>query len=169
MTETMPYELCFDAIAANAARIPRRAFAVAGYVNGANTAFHWTSRHWDLFPGAAKFRINFTGDPFTGDFLDVERFDAAPHHVGPWIDARRKALPAGHPLVVYCNRGNLPAVLEARGRRQASICVATLDGTMQWDHRAMVQFSNARLSGGPFDVSVMWHQDLIRAAAEFLT
>src|SRR6266702_3603552 len=133
MTETMPYELCFDAIAANAARIPRRAFAVAG------------------------------------DFLDVERFDAAPHHVGPWIDARRKALPAGHPLVVYCNRGNLPAVLEARGRRQASICVATLDGTMQWDHRAMVQFSNARLSGGPFDVSVMWHQDLIRAAAEFLT
>jgi hypothetical protein len=165
----MPYELCFDAIAANAARIPRRAFAVAGYVNGANTSFIWKPAQWNLFPGAAKFGINVTGDPRVGDFLDVERSDARPAHVAPWIDSRRQALPGGYPLVVYCNRSNLAAVLAARGRRKAFICVATLDGTMAWDGRAMVQFSNAKLSGGPYDVSVMWHQDLIRAAAEFLT
>src|SRR5712691_11472337 len=158
-----PYELCFDAIRANAHTIPRRAFAVAGYINGANMSFIWTRHEWELFPDAVKFQINTTGAPDRGNFLDVERFDATPAHVAPWIDTRRKAEPDNYPLVVYCDRSNLSAVVAARGRRRAFICVATLDGTMTFDHRAMIQFSDAAMSGGPYDVSVIWSR---RLAAE---
>ncbi len=84
-------ELCYDAIAPNAKFIPSHAFAVLGYINGANTSFIWRQAQWDLFPNACKLRANVTGDPSRGNFLDVERFDATVKDIAPWIDARHAA------------------------------------------------------------------------------
>ncbi len=156
-------ELCFDAIRPNAHAIPRHAFAVAGYVNGARRDFVWTRAEWDLCPESGKLRINVTGDPALGNVLDVERFDARPEHVPGWYDGRR-ADGEKH-LIVYCNRGNLAAVNAALDGRHCWRWVATLDGTMTHDNRAMIQFASARLSGGPYDVSVIWRPRLAAAIA----
>jgi hypothetical protein len=153
-------ELCYDAIAPNAKFIPSHAFAVAGYINGADTSFIWSKEDWALFPSACKFRINVTGDPSVGNFLDVERGDATVKDITPWINSRGDA--GIKPLVVYVNRTNLPFALIARhnARHFAYMCVATLDGTMTYDNRAMVQFSNAALVGGPYDVSIIYNEKL---------
>ncbi len=71
--EQFPVELCFDTIRENARFIPRNAFAVAGYVNGANTRFIWTPNEWRMFPSSGKLRINVTGSHLTGNVLDVEK------------------------------------------------------------------------------------------------
>jgi hypothetical protein len=160
-TELIPVELCFDAIRENAHMIPRNAFAVAGYVNGVNTSFIWTSKEWGLFPFAGKLRINVTGSHDKGNVLDVENGDATPDHVASWYDARRKA--GEQTLIVYANRSNLTAVNDALAGRKCWRWIATLDGTMRYDNRAMIQFSNSRLAGGPYDVSVIWRRRLALA------
>ncbi len=159
--EQFPVELCFDTIRENARFIPRNAFAVAGYVNGANTRFIWTPNEWRMFPSSGKLRINVTGSHLTGNVLDVEKGDARPEHVPGWYDARRKAGETS--LIVYCNRSNLDAVNHALAGRPCWRWIATLDGTMQHDNRAMIQFSNSRLAGGPYDVSVIWKSRLANA------
>jgi len=50
-----------------------------------------------------------------------------PSKFGPWLDQRRAA--TGQPGGAYCNRANLPAVIEAAATRPWSLWLATLDGT----------------------------------------
>jgi hypothetical protein len=145
----IPAMIAFDAIQPNAHFIPRDAFAVGGYVNGANTSFIWSQASWDLFPHAYHIRINVTGELTRGNALDVEAGDATPASVAPWIATRGPATP--DPLLVYCNRSNLAACLTARDAAHkssghyANIWCATLDGLLSG--RAMTQLWQLR-SGG---------------------
>jgi hypothetical protein len=117
------FRVMFDSV--NPAAIPADASLVAGYVDGAVSA--WPASAWDRFPEAEKVRINVTGDPsHGGDVLDVERFDATPAHAPGWFDARTAAGAKG--LTIYCNRSTLPAVDAAMGNRSHFRWVATLDG-----------------------------------------
>jgi hypothetical protein len=156
-----PVQLCFDAIHENVPHIPYNPFAVAGYINGANRSYIWTIEDWQRFPNAGRLRINVTGNPAEGgNVLDVERFDATSADIPHWYDERHKA--GERVLLVYCNRSNLTAVNHFIGNRPCWRWVATLDGTMTYDNRAMIQFSSSRLSGGPYDVSVIWSPQLAR-------
>jgi hypothetical protein len=145
----IPAMVAFDAIQANAHMIPRNAFAVGGYVNGANQSFIWSQASWDLFPDAYHIRINVTGDVTRGNALDVEAGDATPASVAPWIASRGPA--TKDPLLVYCNRSNLVACVSARDAAHKSsghyayIWCATLDGSLSG--RAMTQVWQLR-SGG---------------------
>ena len=150
------FRIMFDSV--NPAAIPEGASLVAGYVDGAASA--WPPGAWDRFPGAELVRINVTGDPnHGGDVLDVERFDATPDHAPGWFDARTRAGAGG--LAVYCNRSTLPAVDAAMGQRSFFRWVATLDGTLHIDGfpplkgPAVVQFLPAADLGINADMSLV--------------
>lgn len=160
----IPAMVAFDAIQANAHFIPRDAFAVGGYVNGANTSFIWSQASWDLFPNAYHIRINVNGDTTRGNALDVEAGDATPASVAPWIKARGSATP--DPLLVYCNRSNLAACVTARDAAHAAtghyanIWCATLDGSLSG--RSMTQAWQLRQGGSAVaDVSLITSGSLI--------
>lgn len=157
--------VAFDAIAEHEHFIPRDAFAVGGYVNGAITRYIWSAAQWASFPHAYHLRINVTGAPDRGNCLDVERGDADPGHVAPWIRSRGPA--TLDPLVIYCNRSNLAAVKAARDgvtSHRAWIWCATLDGTIT--DRAMTQAFQTRAGGiAVTDVSLITSRGLRAAMA----
>ena len=66
--------------------------------------------------------------PGAASWLDVETGDATPGAVPGWLDLRGAA--QAHNRGVYCNRGNLPAVIRAAAGRQFNLWLATLDGTI---------------------------------------
>lgn len=140
----------FDAINENAKYIPADAFAVGGYVNGVITRYVWTHATWARFPRSYHIRINVTGDPTRGNALDVERGDATPANVQPWIEHHGGE--PDDPLLVYCNRSNLDACVAARNAAHAAtgiyawIWEATLDGTIS--ERSMTQSLQTRLPSG---------------------
>jgi hypothetical protein len=151
--------LMFDATAPNARYIPRDAFAVGGYVNGANASFIWTAAQWNMFPNSVHVRINVTGDPTLGNALDVETGDATPADISDWIHGRDAAHERW--LLLYCNRTNLAACMAARSVSRPTVptymWVATLDGTIQYD-RAITQAWQSKPEGGGAavtDVSVI--------------
>ena len=90
----------------NADNIPADATVMAGYVDG-----QWPSYApmKTRFPNARVFSITvYNGD---ADILDVETGDATPDMVPAWVTRQRNA---GRPIViVYCNRSNYPAVVQA--------------------------------------------------------
>jgi hypothetical protein len=119
------FRVMFDSV--NPAAIPPGAELVAGYVDGAASA--WPADAWGRFPEAQLVRINVTGDPsHGGNALDVERFDATPAHAPGWFDERERAGETN--LTIYCNRSTLPAVDAAMGQRSFFRWVATLDGNL---------------------------------------
>lgn len=159
-------QVAFDAIRANARFIPRALppFAVGGYINGAITEFQWEQSTWDMFPDSYHIRINVTGEPDRGNALDVEKGDASPGHVQPWIETRGPVVQG--PLLVYCNRSNMDACIAARNAAKkatglyAFIWAATLDGTIT--DRAMTQFAQQRANGTAVaDVSLIISARLI--------
>lgn len=115
------------------------------------------------FPGAKLVRINVTGDPSTGDCLDIERFDATPEDIPGWAHARQAAGISN--LATYCNRDTFPAVQQVCQANGLALYhwIATLDGTLlipgyvPWQGPAAVQFTNT----GQTDVSLVyedsWH------------
>jgi hypothetical protein len=150
------FRIMFDSV--NPAAIPEGASLVAGYVDGAASA--WPAGAWDRFPGAELVRINVTGDPaHGGDALDVERFDATPDHAPGWFDERTKAGARG--LTIYCNRSTLPAVEQAMGTRSYFRWIATLDGTLvipgfkPMQGPAAIQFAPAGITGIDADMSLV--------------
>lgn len=162
--QAIPAMVAFDAIHANVGHIPHNAFAVGGYVNGANTSFIWSQADWDRFPHAYHIRINVNGDPTRGNCLDVERGDAPPSAVRPWIVSRGPA--TKDPLLVYCNRSNLAACVQARDSAHSAtghyayIWCATLDGTIT--DRAMTQaWQSPSGPGAKLDVSLITSGKLI--------
>jgi hypothetical protein len=132
--------MAFDAIHSNAIYLPRDAFAVGGYINGANTSFIWTSADWAMFPNSYHIRINVTGDPTRGNCLDIETEDATPAMLPEWINTRAPVVRG--PLLAYCNRSNIAAVLTARSEskfpQRTWIWAATDDGSLVTNH-AMTQ------------------------------
>lgn len=162
-------EVCFDATHPNVGMIPRKAppFAVGGYVNGVVTRFIWTADDWNLFPHSYHIRINVTGELKRGNALDVENGDATPADVEPWIVSLKDD---ADPLLVYCNRSNLQACVDARNAahtasgRYAFIWEATLDGTIS--DRAMTQFSQTTVNGvAVTDVSLITDEKLMALMA----
>jgi hypothetical protein len=157
--------VAFDAIRENSHHIPLDAFAVGGYVNGVVTRYIWQTADWARFPRAYHLRINVNGDPSRGNCLDVERGDASPSHVAPWIRTRGPV--TDDPLVIYCNRSNLAACVAARDSvrgHRAWIWCATLDGTIT--DRAMTQAFQIRSGGvAVADVSLITSRSLRAAMA----
>ena len=164
-------QVAFDAIHTNRPHIPKNPFAVGGYINGAILSFQWTVDDWDAFPNAYHIRINVTGDPSRGDALDVETGDATISNVEPWIIERATGTGATKkPLLVYCNRTNLAACINARDAAHAKsghyafMWCATLDGTIT--DRAMTQFGQTRVNGTAVtDVSLITDTRLLAAMA----
>lgn len=149
--------VAFDAIHANVHNIPLDAFAVGGYINGANTSFIWTQQDWARFPHAYQIRINVTGELGRGNALDVESLDATPANIQPWIESVHTS---PDPLLIYCNRSNLQDCLNARNAahkatgRFVFMWEATLDGTMS--NRAMTQIFQGRVNGtAVMDISLI--------------
>lgn len=161
-------QVAFDAIHTNRPHIPKNPFAVGGYINGAILSFQWTPDDWAAFPDSYHIRINVTGDPSRGDALDVETGDATPDHVEAWINSRGPN--TKKPLLVYCNRSNLAACINARDAAHAKsghyafMWCATLDGTIT--DRAMTQFGQTRVNGTAVtDVSLITDTRLLAAMA----
>jgi|SRR5215469_5871817 len=125
--------VAFDAINANAKFIPNDAFAVGGYVDGVVTEFVWPTATWARFPNSYHIRINVTGAPNRGNCIDVERGDATPGDVQPWIESMHLS---PDPLLVYCNDSQIAACIAARDAAHAAsgrfayIWEARLDGTI---------------------------------------
>jgi len=164
--QNIPAQIAFDAIHSNVSHIPANAFAVGGYVNGANTSFIWSAADWAKFPHAYHIRINVNGDPTRGDALDVETGDATPAHIRAWVGTRGPA--TKKPLLIYCNRANLAACITARNAAHqqtghfAWMWCATLDGTIT--DRAMTQFMQTRVNGNAVtDASLITSGPLIAA------
>lgn len=161
-------QVAFDAIHSNRHNIPPHPFAVGGYINGAIASFQWTADDWDSFPDSYHIRINVTGDPNRGNALDVETGDATPADVANWIKTRGPA--TSEPLLVYCNRSNEQACVNARNQAHsesghyAFIWCATLDGTIT--NHAMTQFAQTRVNGTAVtDVSLITDLRLLSAMA----
>jgi hypothetical protein len=136
--------------------IPAGVFA-AGYVDG---IFAWPADSWARFSAVKRIAVFATTDD--GDALDVERFDATPDQAPGWVQ-RRRAAGVLRPWV-YCNRSNRPDVegaLTAAGvlADQVALWVATLDGTRTVPAGpypiAAVQYANAAMSGGHYDLSIV--------------
>jgi hypothetical protein len=160
----VPAMIAFDAVQSNSHFIPSDAFAVGGYVNGVRTEFIWSQASWDLFPHAYHIRINVNGDPLRGNALDVERGDAVPSNIGPWIASRGPV--TKDPLLVYCNRSNLAACIQERDAANratghfANIWCATLDGSLSG--RSMTQAWQVRAGGlAVADVSLISSGSLV--------
>jgi len=134
-----------DAIHDNVQHIPTDPLAVGGYINGVVTRFIWTDADWAHFPVSYHIRINVTGERGRGNCLDVERGDATPADVQPWLES---VASSPDPLLIYCNGSNLSACLAARRAAgvHAWMWEATLDGTVP--NRAMVQCFQTKLPSG---------------------
>ena len=158
----------YDATGDNVHRmIDLNPFFIGGYINGAITRFVWTRDQWKLFPNSYHGHINVTGDPQTGNVLDVETGDATPANVAGWINTRLPATP--DPLLVYCNRSNLADVITFRAgtkwHGRVWIWIATLDGTLV-SNRGMTQVSQLRDAAGAYaDVSIVKSAALVAAMA----
>ena len=131
----------------------------AGYVDG-YAAPAWFARGFPRFPNAK--RIAVFGQTNDGDCLDVERGDATPSEAPQWVQWRRAA-GVLQPWV-YCNRSNRSAVEAALASAgitasQVALWVATLDGTQTVPVGpypvAAVQYANAAMSGGHYDLSLV--------------
>lgn len=161
--------MCFDAVHANVQFIPGQPLAVGGYINGVIVRYVWTQSDWARFPKSYHIRINVTGDPARGNALDVERGDAGPGHVQPWIETRGPV--TQDPLLVYCNGSNVEPCVAARNAAHkatghfAWIWEATLDGTIST--HAMTQFAQTKLPSGAAvtDVSLITDTRLLAAMA----
>jgi hypothetical protein len=133
--------------------------AAAGYCDG-YAAAAWSARGWSRFPNAIRIAVFATTDD--GHALDVEMGNATPNQTPNWVQ-RRRAAGILRPWV-YCNRSNRPAVegaLAAAGilSDQVALWVATLDGTQIVSAGpypvAAVQYANAAMSGGHYDLSIV--------------
>lgn len=114
------YGLQWDSAAGD---FPPRARLKALYVNGA-----FATRPVKYRRGLVWIDVNGT-DPAGAYWLDVERFDATPEMVGPWLDKRKEHIGDYGSAGIYCNRSNLAAVQASAGERPHALWVATLDGT----------------------------------------
>lgn len=111
--------------------------------------------------GRGRIFIDVTGaEPFNAEVLDVERGDANPAHVNPWLHARHQ----WEVGTIYCNRSTLPAVVDAANGLPFWLWLATLDGTVpdQVDagpsgQLVAVQAFGAELVGVNLDLSVVVH------------
>lgn len=140
----------------SAADIPGGATMVAGYVDG---KYRWSDADWARFPNATKARICVLGanDGHVGDIEDGAMTPAQ------GVDWARTRLASGLKVVAcYVNRSNRATVerlLLSAGIRpdQAVLWVATLDGTRIVAPGpypvVAVQYANAALSGGHYDLS----------------
>lgn len=126
----------------------------AGYCDG---IYRWSAA--DLV-GAVRIAVSAATND--GDALDVENGDATPDQAPGWV-SRRRAAGVPRPWV-YCNRSNRSAV-EFNLKRfgitadQVALWVATLDGTQVVAAGpfpvAAVQYANATLAGGHYDISLV--------------
>lgn len=133
--------------------IPSWARLKALYINGKFAS------HPDY--GRGRIFIDVTGAaPFAAEVLDVETGDANPAHVAPWLDKREK----WETGTIYCDRANLPAVVDAAGHRPFWLWLATLDGTVPPHVETgsgtlvAVQAISALLAGANVDISAVVHQ-----------
>lgn len=108
--------IMYDGINSDAEAIHAQApgAPVACYING---EFAWSPAQEHLF--GRKIRISvMAGQPDAARYarvLDVERFDAGPADVDPFLQVRDTIKPNG---TVYCSLARVPAVVDAlRGRR----------------------------------------------------
>src|SRR6185437_10751663 len=140
--------------------LPVNVGMIAGYING---RYAWTPAEFGKFPGA-RVRINVTGVHGRGTVLDVESGDAKPSDAPGWYDSIDWI--AKSQLAIYCNRTTLPAVIDAMGKRDWRLWLATLDGSMPITylgrHVDAVQVLDLGAHGGPnIDVSFVrndaWH------------
>jgi hypothetical protein len=157
--------VAYDAIHENAQYIPSDAFAVGGYVNGANKSFIWTASDWAMFPNSFHIYINVTGDPTHGNCLDIESGDATIADIVPWMNSRGPALVG--PMLLYCNGSNLSAVLNERTKStyagKTYMWESTLDGTIEYS-RAMTQAFQSKVNGvAVMDVSLILDVNLRQA------
>jgi hypothetical protein len=136
---------------------------VAAYVNGqyAASAAALAAR----FPGMPVAWIDVNGSDPHADILDVEKGDAAPATAVPWCRARRAAVPAGYPPVIYCDRSTLTPLFNAMGAaglqvvRDFRLWIATLDGTKAVPDMtgvSAVQYAGQNLTGGHYDESIVY-------------
>jgi hypothetical protein len=134
--------------------VPRGTAVVGGYVNG-HTA--WPTTAWLAFPGAARVRINVTGEPGRGDCLDVETGDATPADCVRWWESCTWVAPADR--LIYCSRDTVGKVRAAMADRPWALWLATLDGTLEtaWDGKAVTacQYLGAAVLGFHADMSLI--------------
>lgn len=122
----------------------------------------------DRWPHASLVRICVTGDPSSGNCLDVENGDASPDQLDAWAKARLAQGVPEENLAVYCNRSTLPAVLAAT-KVHLYHWVATLDGTLVIPgyhplvSPAAVQCIGADAAGANVDISLVFEDGWIPA------
>lgn len=110
-----------------AADIPEDAEAVAGYVNGASSA--WSDADFGRFPNATvKRRISTTAEENVGDTLDVEYLDATPAQAPGWIAKRVASGIAEADLWLYVERSKWDALRAAVGAFAGGYWVADWTG-----------------------------------------
>ena len=106
----------YDGINGDASAIHARApgAPVACYING---EFTWSPAQEAMF--GRKIRISVEpGQPDAARYarvLDVERFDAGPADVPPFLEVRDTIKPNG---TVYCSLATVPSVLDVLGLRR---------------------------------------------------
>ena len=167
--------IAYDSI--NPLDIPTVAPIVAGYVDGIFGLAHlaygepgWDAAGWARFPNAVHVGIAVSALTNDGQVLDVETFDATPAQAPHWALMR-----IGSGLLaatIYVNRANGKAVEDALlaagfhpSDSKVLLFISTLDGTRVVTHWndgtpvrfpvVAVQYADAKLSGGNFDLSVV--------------
>lgn len=106
--------------------------------------------------GRGRIFIDVLGNmPFAAEVLDVEKQDATPAAVGPWLRARSR----WEPGTIYCNESTVPAVQAAAGDMPFYLWLATLDGAVP-EHSGpgqlvAVQAYGALTTGANIDMSVV--------------
>jgi hypothetical protein len=128
--------------------IPPWARLKALYVNGK------FAHHPDY--GRGRIFIDVIGNaPFGAEVLDVEREDATPATVHPWLQARSR----WEQGTIYCNESTLPAVQEAAQGLPFYLWLATLDGALPAHsgpgQLVAVQAYGAQVTGANVDLSVV--------------
>lgn len=132
--------------------IPADAEAVAGYVNGAESA--WPAGAWDRFTEATiKRHISVTASN-EGDTLDVENGDATIAQAPGWIKTRTDAGVPEETLWLYVDRTNYQDLRAAVGPFTGGFWVADWSGVEHDVEGAVAtQYANPTTSGGHYDLS----------------
>lgn len=151
------FRLMYDAVTPS--RIPSTAPMVMGYANG---RFVWRASDFARFRHKPHVRVDVNGsDPEGGSVLDVERGDATPRDIVPWVNERRKFGRA----VVYFSLDN-PDAWEEAGRCKADVFIAHYtnvphkpDSRARGANVIACQYANVAIHG--FDLSAVfdetWH------------
>ncbi len=150
----------FDAV--HPENIPRGAWAVAGYSDG---AYNWTVPQWEYFMNSWRIPITVLGGHTGARVVDCETGDVSPAGAAQWAN---REIHSGRRPTVYCNRSTYPTVkwcleaLNLQFGRDVSLWLAAPDGVALLSvpgdpvvYAGLVAKQYGQGSGGIYDLSVV--------------